>query len=202
MLTLYHSAFSRSTRVIALLQAMNAMDRVEIRPVSIIRNDGTGRRDAGNPHPEGKVPLLIHDGAEIWESGAIMVYLTDLFPEGGMGFPPGHPLRGTYLSWMTWYGSVLEPVLIQKAAGVDHPWLHAAIRGVEEATARLARALDKGPWIMGDRYTAADLLLASPYLWFADAVPDVTAIREWVARAAAQPCYQTARQYDGGLMAA
>jgi glutathione S-transferase len=202
MLTLYHSTYSRSTRVMALLHAMDALDWVEVRPVSIHRSDGTGGRDAANPHPDGKVPYLIHDGVEVWETGAIMVYLTDMFPESGMGFPQGHPRRGEYLSWMVWYGSVLEPVLIQKAAGVDHPYLRGAIRGVEEATARLAGALKRGPWIMGDRYTAVDLLLASPYLWLKDATPDVPALRDWVARAAAQPCYEAARRYDGGLLAA
>ncbi len=202
MLTLYHSTYSRSSRVIALLHAMNAMDWVETHAVSIVRADGAGHRDPANPHPDGKVPYLIDDGIEIWESGAIMVYLTDMFPEAGMGFPPGHALRGTYLSWMFWYGSVMEPVLIQKAAGVDHPYLRAAIRGADEVTARLAGALDKGPWIMGDRYTAVDLLLASPFLWFKDATPDVPTIRDWVARAAVQPCLEAARRYDGGLLAA
>jgi glutathione S-transferase len=202
MLTLYHSPQSRSTRILALLHALNAIDRVDLRTVSIIRHDGSGRRDPSNPHPEGKVPLLVHDGAAVWESPAIMLHLTDLFPETGMDVSPGDPRRGEYLSWMVWYGSVMEPVLTLAAAGIDHPWLRASFRGVDEVTARLARALAQGPWIMGDRYTAVDLLLASPYLWFSDATPDAPAIRDWVARAAAQPCSGAALTQDAGLLAA
>ncbi|MEM9965368.1 MAG: glutathione S-transferase N-terminal domain-containing protein, partial [Asticcacaulis sp.] len=110
MLTLYHSPNSRSTRIIGLIEAMNIRDKIDIRLVSIMRQDGSGGRDLNNLHPEGKVPCLVHDGVEIWESAAIILYLTDLFPEGGMGVPVGHPQRGRYVSWLSYYAGIVEPV--------------------------------------------------------------------------------------------
>jgi glutathione S-transferase len=200
MLTLYHSPHSRSTRVIALLHAMEAMDRVDIRPVTIPRQDGTGGRDPANPHPEGKVPYLLADGARVWETTAIVLYLTDRFG-GAMGIAPDDPRRGTFLAWLAWYAAVLEPALILDAAGVSHPWMTAAIRGRAEALHRLEAALDGQPWIMGERYTAADLMLASPFLWFDDPLPDHPVLRDWAARCRAQPCLKAALDYDTALAA-
>jgi glutathione S-transferase len=202
MLTLFHSPHSRSTRILALLHAMDILDRVDIRTVTIPRVDGTGRRDPANPHPEGKVPLLVHDGVEIWESPAIILYLTDLFPASGMGVPPGDPQRGRYLSWLCYYGDVVEPVFVAAHAGLDHPVLQTTWRGVPELTARLSAALTNAPWLMGENYTAADLLLASPYQWFPDALPDDPAIRDWVARCGNRDWSAAVAAYDSRLLAA
>jgi glutathione S-transferase len=199
MLTLFHSPASRSTRVLALLHALGALDRVDIRPVTIPRQDGTGGRDPANPHPEGKVPFLLDHGAPVWETPAIVLHLTDRFPEGGMGVAPDDPRRCTFVSWLVWYGSVLDPALILDAAGVSHPWMTAAIRGRAEALARLGAVLEASPWIMGDSYTAADLLLASPFLWSKDPLPHHPALRDWVARCGAQPSLAWAQAHDAAL---
>jgi len=100
MLTLFHSPRSRSSRIVTLLRELDALDKVGIEIVDITRGDGSGRKDPRNPHPEGKVPLLVHDGVVIWESIAIIQYLTDLFPEKKMAPVAGDPQRGRYLSWL------------------------------------------------------------------------------------------------------
>jgi len=201
MLTLYHSPQSRSTRIIGLLMAMQALDKVDVRIVSIPRQDGSGRRDPANPHPEGKVPLLVHDGVEIWESTAIILYLTDLFPEAGLGVPPGEAQRGRFLSWLAWYGAVVEPVVVFNYMGLADPVLDATFRGMPEMVARLRTALEAGPWLMGEKLSAADLLLASPFLWFPDAAPDDPLIRDWVARVAGQPWQGALAAYEERAMA-
>ncbi|EYD75192.1 Glutathione S-transferase [Rubellimicrobium mesophilum DSM 19309] len=202
MLTLYHSPRSRSTAILTLLAAMDALDRVEVREVSITRFDGQGAPDPRNPHPEGKVPLLVHDGVAIWERAAILLYLTDLFPESGLGVPAGDRLRGRYLSWLAWYAGVMEPVMIHDAAGLAHPFLSATFRGMAEMRDRLSTALAEGPWLVGDRYTAADLLCSSPYLWFRDLDPGCERIRDWVARCAAHPARAAALERDERALAA
>ncbi len=202
MITFYHAPLTRSSRVLALLAAMDVLDQVDIRDVSIPRTDGTGRRDPANPHPEGKVPLLVHDGVTIWESAAILLYLTDLFPDSGLGVPVGDPERGRYLSWLAWYAGVMEPALIHDAAGLSHPFLSATFRGPAEIRDRLSAALNEGPWLVADRYTAADLLVSSPYLWFQDLDPGCERIKDWVARCAAHPARLAALEMDGKALAA
>ena len=202
MLTLFHSPQTRSTRVVALLAAMDALDWVEVREVSVRRYDGSGARDAANPHPEGKVPLLVHDGVAIRETAAILLYLTDMFPASGLGVPVGDPLRGRYLSWLAWYAGVMEPALILDAARLEHPSLLATFRDVSAIRARLAEALAEGPWLVGGRYTAADLICASPFLWFRDLDPGSDAVRDWVARCSAHPGLVAARVRDERARAA
>ena len=200
MLTLIHAPQSRSSRIITLIDEMGIQDWVKIEPVSILRMDGSGHHDAANPHPEGKVPLLIHDGAVIRESGAIIQYLTDMFPDAGLGRPVGHAQRGDYISWLYWYGSVMEPVLIFTAMSIQHPALTATFRSNAEVAARLRKALEKGPYLLGDSYSAADLLVHSPYAWFADATPDDPLIKDWVARCMERPSVARTMASDAALM--
>lgn len=191
MLTLVHAPRSRGTRVRVLLEEMGIADVVDLRIVDILRQDGSGARDPDNPHPEGKVPALLDEGGGVvTETGAVMLMLTDMFPEGGMGPLQDDPDRGAYLTWLFWYGSVMEPVMIQKAAGLAHPWLKATYRGTEEMEARISAALARGPWLLGERFSAADILIQSPWHWFRDMEAGDPAIRDWVARGAERAAFR------------
>lgn len=186
MLTLFHAPKSRSTRIVTLIEEMGIADQVDVRITDIPRMDGTGAADPANPHPEHKVPALLHDGTLITETAAVKLYLTALFPDSGLAPKPGDPRRGDYLTWLFWYGSVMEPVLILEAAGLSHPYLTQAIRDSSAVEARLKAALSKGPWLLGDRFSAADILVHSPYAWFGN-TPDDPLIADWVARCMARP---------------
>lgn len=201
MLTLFHSPESRSTAVLALIEEMGIRDRVEVRTVTIPRQDGSGARDPANPHPEGKVPALLHDGVLITERGAIILHLTSLFPDSGMAPRVGTPDWGVFAMWMAWYHGVQEPTFIMEAGNISHPWLTAAVRDHQTAVARLRAALEAGPWIMGDRYSAADLLLHGPYAWFPAATPDDPLVRDWVARCQAREANVAVRAEDARRMA-
>ena len=69
MLTFFHAPNSRSSAIATLIDEMGISDWIETRLVSIPRQDGSGGRDPMNPHPEGKVPVLVHDGQVITERG-------------------------------------------------------------------------------------------------------------------------------------
>jgi glutathione S-transferase len=196
MLTLIHSPQSRSTAILALIEEMAIYDWIDIRDVTIPRMDGSGRRDPSNPHPEGKVPALVHDGQVITERGAIILHLTSIFPDSGLAPKVGTPDWGVFAMWMAWYQGVLEPTFIMEAAGFTHPWMTAAVRDHKTAVERLRSALEKGPWIMGDSYSAADILLHGPYVWFPDAMPDDALIRDWVERCKARPASLKVRDAD------
>jgi glutathione S-transferase len=91
MLTLIHAPLSRSSRIIWLLEELDA--DYDIRYVDIRRWDGSGGPDENNPHPHKQVPALLHDGTLIWESVAVVQYLTDLYPDCSLSRPPGHRER-------------------------------------------------------------------------------------------------------------
>lgn len=199
MLTLYHAPRSRSSAVVTLLDELGALDRVEIVPVGILRGDGSGARDPANPHPEGKVPYLVHDGEGIRERAAIFAYLTELFPGAGLGPLPGMPGRGAYLSWLAWYQGVMEPAYLIRFAGVESPALDYAFRDVAAVTDHLRLTLERQPWLLGEAFSAADLLVSSPYVWMPKAMPDVPAIRDWVARCAERAANARTARYDEEL---
>lgn len=204
MFTLFHAPHSRSSRILALLDEMGVSQNVAVQDVVIRRNDGSGAFDPANPHPEAKVPCL-RDGEHILtETGAIMLALIEAFPDAphAMAPPMGDPLRGEFLSWLFWYHGVMEPVMVMAAAGVAHPWLNATFRGPEAVTARLQAALAKGPWLCGPAYSAADLLVASAFLWFRDHAPQDPAIQDWLDRCAARPAQAAVAARDTAAMQA
>jgi glutathione S-transferase len=202
MLTLFHSPESRSSAIVTLIEEMGIQDWVEVREVTIPRQDGSGARDPANPHPEGKVPALLHDGMLITERAAIILHLTSLFPNSGLAPEVGTPDWGAFAAWMAWYQGVLEPVVIFEGAGITHPWIEATFRDHRTAAARLRAALENGPWLLGAAYSAADLLCHAPYAWFEAATPDDPLIRDWVARCKARPARLKVAAVDAARMSA
>ncbi len=186
MLTFYHAPKSRSSAIMTLIEELGIADKIDTRLVDIPRAmTGTGAADPTNPHPEKKAPCLVHDGHVITERGAIITYLTTLFPSN-LAPEVGTPAWGSFLTWMSWYQGVMEPVLILDYTKLTHPSLTATFRGVSELTARIRAALEHGPWLLGDTFTAADLLVHSPYAWFGN-TPDDPRVQDWVARCMARP---------------
>ncbi|WP_261397960.1 glutathione S-transferase family protein [Maritimibacter alkaliphilus] len=201
MLTLYYAPMSRASRVYQLCVELGALRNVNVVPVSIVRNDGSGWVDAINPHPEGKVPLLDHDGEHIWETAAIFAYLTDLFPENGLAPMAGHTGRGQYLSWLTWYAGTLEPVMHFHLYKVEHPALQRTFRSLREVGRRLEAALSGGGYLMGPQYSAADLLIADAFAAVPDAMPPGAAVEEWVRRCRNRPSVTDTMIFDKQLAA-
>ena len=108
MLTLYHHPRTRSSRFIFLLEELGVPYEIH-RIANIRRPDGGGGVDPENPHPHGKSPALKDGDTLVWESSAIALYLTDRFPQNGIGPLAGDRLRGAYLSWLAYYAGVMEP---------------------------------------------------------------------------------------------
>jgi len=114
MITLFHSPRTRSTRFLFLLEELGAP--YQIHPVK--RSDAGVEHDPANPHPHGKVPAISDDGEVVFESSAIAVYLTDKYPQNGIGPLPGAPGRGAYLTWLAYYCGVMEPAWMMKFMNV------------------------------------------------------------------------------------
>ena len=193
MLTLYHSPRSRSSRFLWLLEEIGEPYQVDY--VTIRRQDGSGARDPRNPHPDKKVPALVHDGRLVTESAAICLYLSDLFPGAKVGPAIGDPKRGDYLTWLAYYAGVIEPVMVAKVKGETDrdPDAKDAFDAME---ARLRAALDPGPYLLGERFSAADVLVASAFQWGPELMPQASAFDAYVRRIAARPALERALKKD------
>jgi glutathione S-transferase len=156
-LTLYHSPGSFSSRILWLLEELEADYTIEI--VGYPKADGSNA-DPRNPHPHGYTPALAHDGHVVTETGAIALYLTDLFPQAEVGVPAGHPLRARYLTWLFYQVGLTEPLVYMKG----HQMLaqDAAMSHLNESMMRhIEQTLSEGPYILGERFTAVDILYMS-----------------------------------------
>lgn len=195
MLTLFHAAWSRSSRIVWLLEELEA--DYEIRHVDIYRAMTlSGARDPANPHPDGKVPALMHDGALITESAAIALYLTDLYPEAGLGAPVGSKERGAYLTWLAWTAGEMEPALWGKITGAIETDPNIRKR-YDDVVARLLGALAEGPYLMGERFTAVDVMIGAALAWGREHLPESALIDTYMERVSARPANGRAQAKDG-----
>jgi glutathione S-transferase len=191
MLTLFHAPRSRSTRMIWLLEELGAP--YEVRTVNIARQDGLGARDPANPHPHGQVPALVDDGVLITESAAIALYLTDSYRDHPIGPAVGDPLRGPYLTWLAYYAGVLEPVI---GAYFRDGMTDAEKAAYEILDGQLKGALEGGSWLLGDTFSAADILFISLLQFARQALPPHAVYDRWLERAQARPGFARALEKD------
>ena len=110
-----------------------------------------------------------------------MLYLTDKYPQAKLGPLPGEAGRGAYLSWLSYYQGIMEPLLILQWAGIDHPVVTDGLGDMERMLETLSVSLRTGPW-----------LLSSPFQWFGDALPAGPEVKSWVERCAAEMAEVTA----------
>jgi len=197
VLTLHHAPKSRSSRILWLLEELGADYVLKI--TDIPRMDGTGAVDAANPHPDKKVPALVDDGVVITESIAIVQYLIDKFPAAGLGPKIGDPKRGPYLSWLAYYAGVIEPVINLGFAGLsDNPAMLRTFRDRAAVDRRILDAIDPGPYVLGERFSGADILVASMGQFLRTMLPPGPVVDAYLARCNARPAVARAVAKDAG----
>lgn len=201
-LTLFHSPRSRSTGALVLLEELGAPYALEVLDMSKDEQLAPAYRAI---NPMGKVPALRDGDAIVTEQVAIFLYLADRFPASGLAPPIGDPLRGPYLRWMAFYAASFEPALIDKARGHD-PGKRAMSAYGEYDTVidTLAGALAKGPYLLGERVSAADILWGTALGWTLafKLVPERPVFVDYARRISERPAVVRARAKDEALAAA
>jgi glutathione S-transferase len=193
MLALYHAPQSRSSRFLWLLEELGGPYTVEY--VDIRRADGSGAPDPRNPHPDGKVPALVHDGQLVTESAAICAYLTDAFPKAKLGPTASDPKRGAYLTWLAYYAGVIEPAVVAKVKGRLETDPDEK-RQYDQMETRLRAALEAGPYVLGSAFSAADILVVSVFQWMRAVMPPGALFDAYVKRCTERPALPRAFAKD------
>ncbi|MFN3743605.1 MAG: glutathione S-transferase family protein [Hyphomicrobiaceae bacterium] len=199
---LHHAAPSRSSTALFMLEEIGAP--YELKVLDLQKEDQF-RPEYLALNPMGKVPTIEHDGAVISEVGAICTYLADAFPAAGLAPPIGDPLRGPYLRWMFFQGNCLEPAVVDHALKREPGRRGIMPYGDFETTIGvLERGLDKGPWFLGERYSAADVYVGSAIAWGLQfqLLPEREVFKRYAARLAERPARQRARAIDEKIAAA
>jgi len=202
-LTLYHASPSRSSIVLWMLEELG--QPYDIRLVKLSAGDNL-KPDYLAINPMGKVPALRHGDTVITETAAICTYLADEFPQAKLNVPTGTPRRGVYLKWLFFGPGCMEPAVIDRAAPRKEEARRAMLGyGDFDTTMNVvAKAVEKGPWIMGDQFTAADVVIGSNVRWgtMFKLIPERKEFTDYAARIAARPAAKRAEAKDKELSAA
>ncbi len=200
--TLYHSPNTRSTGTLILLEELGAPYDLHV----LNMRAGEQRQPAYLAvNPMGKVPALRHGEAIVTEQVAVYLYLADLFPEAGLAPAIGDPLRGPYLRWMAFYAASFEPAVVDRARKQEPgPQAMSPYGDYDTMLATVVGQLAKGPYLLGDRFTAADVLWGTALGWTTmfDVVPKLPVIMDYAQRIGSRPAAARVQAKDAELASA
>lgn len=155
-------------------------------------------------NPMGKVPAIVHDGALVSEQPAVFIYLADLYADKGLAPALDDPLRGPYLRWLVFYGSCFEPAIVDRAMKREPAAMAMSPYGTwEQVLDTLTAQLREGPYLFGERFTAADVLWGTALNWTTrfQLAPELPVIRTYIDRVLSRPAMQRALAKDAEFAA-
>ena len=202
-LTLYHAAPSRSSIVRWMLEEVG--EPYDLHVVNLAKGEQHQPEHIA-VNPMGKVPALRHGDAVVTEAAAICTYLADEFPQARLNVPVGDPRRGPYLKWLFFGPSCIEPAMTDRA----FPRQEQPRRGMlgygdfDTVMEVVAKAVEPGPYLLGEQFTAADVIVGSTLRWglMFGLLPTRPEFIAYVGRLEQRPALQRAVAADQKLAAA
>ena len=152
-------------------------------------------------NPMGKVPALKDGDATMAEAAAICAYIAERYPEARLAPALGDPMRAKYLYWLFFGPGCIEPAMVQVATKIEMSSVAAGWGDAQRVFDVLEDALTRGPWILGENFSAADVAVGSA-LNFAvrlfKMVPSRPSFDAYIARCVARPAFQVAEKLTSG----
>jgi glutathione S-transferase len=194
----YHNPQSRAQMAHWMLEEAGAPYRI----VPIDFEKGENRTPSFLAvNPMGKLPTIVHRGVVVTETAAIIAYVADAFPAAGLAPAPDDPLRGAYYRWLFFGAGCIEPALLDKMMKRPEVERKTAVGwgSYEDVVATLKKALAVGPYLLGDKFSAADVYVGSEVRWAmmfgAPGLKGEKVFDDYVARLSARPA---AKRIAGG----
>lgn len=191
--TLYHCPRTRSSQAVWLAEEIGAP--YHIHWINVFK--GTGKDDAfREASPLGKVPAIRDGATAINELGAITIFLSDKYAYGRLAPKQDDPRRGNYLRWIMTANNTMDQALVDVMAKREPN--EQAQTSLPRVLAFIEQTLSKHPYVTGDEFTSADVLVASGLRWgmFMKAVPDSTVLKDYVGRMTSRPAAKRAQEQD------
>jgi glutathione S-transferase len=202
-LTLYHASPSRSSITLWMLEELG--QPYDLKLLHLQAGDNR-KPDYLAINPMGKVPALKHGDVVITEVSAICTYLADEFPQAKLNVPVGTPQRGVYLKWLFFGPSCIEPAMMDRAfpREKEAPLSARGHGDFDTVMDVVAKGVAKGPYIMGEQFTAADVVIGSGLRWgmMFKLIPERREFTAYDARLTKRPAAQRAEAKDKELAAA
>lgn len=191
MLTLHHLAFSRSLRVLWLLEELG----IDYDLVSYARTDEyKAPPELAKVHPLGKAPVIVDGDLTLAESSAILRYIDDKYGAGRMMPPPGTDARALAEGWLDYVESsaglpIMMTLMGKRTGGLNEKMQATADKQVAATMAYIAGQVADGPFLMGEQLTLADIQMS--YMLavaeMAGLLQDQPVVAAYLARLKAQP---------------
>ncbi len=198
-ITFYHAPNSRSATTRLLLEELGVP--YTLHPLNFAAGE-TRKPDYLSVNPMGKVPAMVVAGALVTETVAIFIYLADLFPAANLAPSLTDPLRGPYLRWLVFYAACMEPAFVDRAQQREPGRQAMSPYGDWDTTySTVVSQLSPGPYLLGERHTAADVLWGSnlAFLTAFKLLPEHPAIAAYLERFNARPAVASAKAKDAEL---
>ena len=155
--------------------------------------------------PMGKVPaiadVLADHTVRMADSSAIALYLADRYPAAGLAPAIGNPLRGPYLYWMTFTPGVIEPSMAERFNKWEVSRSTSGWGNFDSMVEVLEKGLENGPWLLGDQFSAADVMVGSTlnFMQMFGIMPENAVLTSYLERCLARPAYVRALARDAEL---
>ena len=189
---LFWAPQTRSQRAIWMLEEAGV--DYEMERVNIAAEDRKDTDEFLAASPMGKVPALIDGDVAMAESAALCIYVADRYAMGTLAPALDDPLRGKYLYWMLYTPAVVEPAMSEKFNQVETNRYRSGWGDFDLMIETWDNAMDGREWILGDQFTAADVMLGSSaiFLGMFNMLPETRNIDTYAERCLARPANQRA----------
>jgi len=166
MLTVHHLGKSQSERIVWLCEELG----LDYDLKHYVRDAQTmlSPPELKALHPIGSAPVITEGTMVLAESGACMEYIIARHGGGRLALPPGHPGYPDYLYWLHEANGSLQPAMGRRMliGRLQVPPESPVRRMAEERLDRALRFLDARvaavPWLAGEEFTAADIMMGFP----------------------------------------
>ena len=189
---LYHVPNTRSNRVLWLLEEIGAPY-----DLTLMTPDERRGEDHVSRHPLGRVPVIEDEDGFVFESLAILLHIADLHPEAGLIPPVGSHDRALVYQWSVFGMTELETAVLEVFVArrkEDKERIDAGVESFREAAAVIEDALDDGDYLVGGRFTVADLVCGAVLLFArrAELIEGMPRIAGYLERLEARPARERA----------
>lgn len=194
---LFWAPQTRSSRAVWMLEEAGVdyeIERIDIRDTS--RQVDVNFKAAS---PLRKVPALQDHDVQMAESAAICLYVADRYAAGRLAPAIDHPDRGRFLFWLMYTPAVIEPTMSEKLNKLEPNKIRNGWGDFRTMISALSTGLGGNPWILGEQFSAADVMLGSSvhFMQLFNLLGDAPVLTEYVERCRERPAFQAAQKKEG-----
>ena len=201
-LKLYHAVPSRASTAHWMLEEIGEPYEIELLD---LKAGDQRKTEYLALNPMGKVPTLVDGSLVVSEVSAICCYLADAYPKASLAPPIGDARRGAYLKWLFFGPSCYEPAITDKAMQREPvPRSTAGWADYDTVVEVLRGAVAKGPYLLGEEFTAADVVIGSGISWGMKfkLIPELPEFTAYVGRLSERPAFKRQLAQDQALQEA